>query len=149
MTDKYDRKDDPLVHLAKWAKAYGAKPQPEWVHLFCHTLDVIPMNWYLETELHHGIGEWDIMCEWFIMMFNFEHGFDCIDEALQEVKAVIFRIPHDHLDLVQPDWTTQLSHALEWHNVTAEEEDEDGGRLTVRKQEVTARLKNCRLRTLI
>jgi len=40
MTDKYDRKDDPLVHLAKWAKAYGAKPQPEWVHLFWHTLDV-------------------------------------------------------------------------------------------------------------
>jgi len=57
VTDKYDEKDDPHAHLAKWAKAYGAKPQPEWVHLSCHTLDVIPMNWYFETELYHGKGE--------------------------------------------------------------------------------------------
>ena len=69
--------------LEKWAKAYGAKPQPEWVHLFCHTLDVIPMNWYLETDLHHGTGEWDILLEGFIMTFIFEDGFDCIHEVLQ------------------------------------------------------------------
>jgi len=52
--DNCDGKDDLCKHLAKWAKAYGAEPQSEWVHLFCHTLDVIPMNWYLETELRHG-----------------------------------------------------------------------------------------------
>jgi len=51
------------------------------------------MNWYLETELRNGIGEWYIFCKGFIMMFSFEDGFDCIDEALQEVKAAIFRIP--------------------------------------------------------
>jgi len=59
------------------------------------------------------------------MTFNFEDEFDCIDEALQEVKASIFRIPQDPLDLIQPDWTTQLSHALECYNVTVKEEDED------------------------
>jgi len=123
MTDKYDGKDDPCAHLAKWAKAYGAKPQLEWVHLFCHTLDVILMNWYLETKLCHGIDEWDILRKGFIMTFSFEDGFDCIDEALQEVKAVIFRIPQDPLNLIQPDWTTQLRHALECYNVTAEKED--------------------------
>lgn len=48
MTDKYDGQDDPCMHLAKWAQAYGEKPQPKWVHLSCHTLDVIPMNWYVE-----------------------------------------------------------------------------------------------------
>lgn len=93
MIDKYDGKDDPCTNLAKWAKAYGMKPQTDWVHLFCHTLDVIPMNWYLETELCHGTSEWDILCEGFIMMFIFKDGFDCIDEALQEVKAMMFRIP--------------------------------------------------------
>ncbi len=93
MIDKYDGQDDLCAHLAKWAQAYGEKPQPKWVHLFCHTLDVIPMNLYLEIELHHGIGEWDILNEGFMMTFNFEDGFDSIDEALQEVKAVIFRIP--------------------------------------------------------
>jgi len=83
------------------------------------------MNWYLEKELCHDTGEWDILREGFIMTFSFEDGFDCIDEALQEVKAAIFRIPQDPLDLIQHEWTTQLSHALEYYNVTAEEEDED------------------------
>jgi len=64
-------------------QAYGEKRQPEWVHLFCHTLDVIPMNWYIEIELHHGTGEWDIRCEGFMMTFSFEDGFDSIYEALQ------------------------------------------------------------------
>lgn len=83
------------------------------------------MNWYLETELCHGIGEWDILHQGFIMAFNFEEGFDCIDEALQEVKATIFRILQDPLDMIEPDWTTQLSHTLEYYNMIAEEEDED------------------------
>ena len=60
------------------------------------------MNSYVETELHHGTGEWDILREGFMMKFNFEDRFESIDEALQEVKAAIFRTPHDPLDLIQP-----------------------------------------------
>ena len=82
MTYKYDKRDDLLDHLIKWSKAYGAEPQPEWVHLFCHTLGVIPMNWYLDTEFHHGTEEWDILCQGFLMMFSFEDGFECIDMVL-------------------------------------------------------------------
>ena len=58
------------------------------------------------------------------MTFSFEDGFDSIDEALQEVKVAIFRILQDPLDLIQPEWATQLSCTLECYNVTAEEEDE-------------------------
>jgi len=61
---------------------------------------VIPMNWYLETDLRHGTEEWDISCYGFIMMFNFKEGFDYIDTALQEVKATIFRMLQDPLDLI-------------------------------------------------
>jgi len=57
LTDKYNGKDDPCTHLAKWTQAYGEKPQPEWVHMFCPTLYVIPMNWYIETEICHGTSE--------------------------------------------------------------------------------------------
>ena len=63
LTDKYDGQNDPCMYLAKWTQDYGEKPQPKWVHLFCHTLDVIPMNWYVEIELRHGTGEWDILRE--------------------------------------------------------------------------------------
>ena len=92
LADKNDGQDDPRTHLVKWTKVYGEAPQPEWVHLFSHTLDVISMNWYLEIEIRHGTGEWDILHERFIMRSIFEDGFDYIDEAVQEVKATIFRI---------------------------------------------------------
>ena len=69
LANKYDGQDNPRAHLAKWTKVYGEKPQAEWVHLFCHTLDV------------------------FMLTFSFEDGIDNIDEALQEVKEAIFRIP--------------------------------------------------------
>ena len=60
------------------------------------------------------------------MTFSFEHGLgDNIDEVLQEVKAAIFRIPQEPVDLIQPKWATQLSRALECYNLTVEEEDED------------------------
>ena len=71
---------------------YRAKPQPKWVHLFCHTLNVIPMNWYLEMELHHGTEEWDFLGQGFFMTFNFKDGFESINESLQEVKTTIFKI---------------------------------------------------------
>jgi len=131
MTDKYDGRDDTCDHLAKWTKAYGAEHQPKWVHLFCHTLDVIPMNWYMETKLCHGTKEWDILRQGFIMAFTFEDGFDCIDATLQEVKVVIFRISQDPLELIQPNWTTHLSHVLECYNVIAEEEDEDPRKINI------------------
>lgn len=44
MTEKYNGMDDPCDHLEKWTKSWGTEPQPEWVHIFCDTLDTIPMN---------------------------------------------------------------------------------------------------------
>ena len=82
LTEKYDGRNDPRDHLAKFTKVYGTEPQPEWVHLFCYSLDIIPMNWYLETELRHDTAEWDILREGFLMTFSFENGFERIDEAL-------------------------------------------------------------------
>ena len=120
MTKKYNGKDDPRNHLAKWTKAWVEEPQPEWVHIFCHNLDTIPKNWYLKMEIYHGTTQWDVLNEGFLLTFSFEDGFDGIDEVLQEVKAAIFRIMQDPLDLIQPEVATQLSHVLECHNVTAE-----------------------------
>jgi len=82
LTEKYDGRNDPRDNLAKWNEVYGVKPQPEWVHLFYHTLDVIPMNWYLETEIHHGTEEWYVLRQGFLMTFSFEDRFECINEAL-------------------------------------------------------------------
>jgi len=89
------------MHLSKWTKVYGEEPQHEWVHLFYHTLDVIPMNWYIETELLHGIGEWDILRKGFLLTFTFEdHWWDTMDDVIQAVKAVIFRIPQEPIESI-------------------------------------------------
>jgi len=82
------------------------EPHPEWVHFFCHTLDIIPVDWSLETELYHGTIEWGVLREGFMRKFIFEDGFKSIDEALQELKTVIFQILQDPLELIQPDWST-------------------------------------------
>lgn len=59
------------------------------------------------------------------MTFNFEDGWDSIDEALQELKETIFRIAHESIESIQPKWVAPLSCTLECYNVFAEEEDED------------------------
>ena len=125
MTEKYSGKDDLRVHFAWWTKAWGKEPQQEWVHIFCHTLEIIPVNWYLETELCHGTTERDILRESFLLTFNFENGFECIDEALQELKANNFRAPVELVQWVQTDLSTQLCHVLECYNVTMKEGNED------------------------
>lgn len=96
MENKYDGRNDPYMYLAKWTKVYGEEPQPEWVHLFYHTLDVIPMNWYTNMELRHGMGEWDVLHEVFFLTFTFKDRWsDTVDNALQAVKATIFKIPQE------------------------------------------------------
>lgn len=104
ITDKYDRRDDPHAHLAKWTKVYREEPQPEWVHLFYHTLYSIPMNWYTGMEIHHGMSKWDILRKGFLLTFTFEdHWWDVVDDVLQVVKVVIFKIPQEPMEVLQPE----------------------------------------------
>ena len=60
-----------------------------------------------------------------MLTFIFEDGFECIDEALQEIKATIFRIPEEPVEWVQLDWNIQLHHALECYNMTTKEEEDE------------------------
>lgn len=95
------------------------------MHIFCHTLDTIPINWYLERELCHGIAEWDVLRESFLSTLSFEDGFKIIDEAMQEIKAAIFIMLKEPIEWTQPDWCTKLCHVLECYNVIGEVEEDD------------------------
>lgn len=61
----------------------------------------------------------------FLLTFSFEDGFEVINDALQEIKSAIVRMPKEPVEWTQLDWRTQLRHALKCYNVTAEEEEED------------------------
>lgn len=106
LTEKYDGRENPHIHLRKWTKAYGEEWQPEWVHLFYHTLYVIQRNWYTETELQHGTGEWDILHERFLSTFLFEDQWmDTMENTLKLVKTTIFKLPLELEEVVPPDWS--------------------------------------------
>lgn len=136
LKDKYDGQYDLCMHLTKWTKVYGEEPQPEWVHLFYHTLDVIPMNWYIKTKLYHGMSEWDILRKRFLLTFTFEdRWWDTVDDVLQAVKTTIFEIPQEPIELIQPEWATQMSYALECYNVNTEEDDKDPRKVDIPETE--------------
>jgi len=58
-------------------------------------------------------------------MLSLEDVFECIDEALQEMKAFVFQTPIEPIMWVEPSWSMQIQHSLECYNVTTEEVDED------------------------
>lgn len=91
------------------------------------------MNWYLETELHHGTVNLEDFVEGFILTFNFEYDFPCIYLALQTIRENIFGNATS-LTWKQLDWTAQLEQALECYNINAKE-DEDPHNMDITKLE--------------
>lgn len=84
------------------------------------------MNYYTETNFYHGTGEWDVLHEGFFLTFTFEdYWSNTIDDALQAVKAAIFKIPQEPMEVLQPEWVKQLSSALKCYNMHIGEDDED------------------------
>jgi hypothetical protein len=73
---KYTRISDLSYHIAQCRKIWSSISNKEWMHKFIHTLDKIPMNRYLELEMHRETMDWDEMIQSFKVTFNFE------DEAL-------------------------------------------------------------------
>ena len=41
-------------HLENYCVTWRMIPRQEWVHLFIHTLDTVPKNWYTLVELQLG-----------------------------------------------------------------------------------------------
>lgn len=83
-------------------------------------------------DLRRGTSECNILHEGFLLTFTFEdRWWDTVDDALQEVKIVIFKIPQEPIELIQPEWATQLSCALECYNINTKEDDEDSGKVNL------------------
>jgi len=85
------------------------------------------------TTWNHKVGRYEGI--FFFLTFSFGDGFECIDESLQEIKVAIFIAPVEPITWVQPDWSTQLCHALKCYNVTIEEGEEDPKNISIPKLE--------------
>jgi hypothetical protein len=62
-----------MDHVTQCIAAWSKAPRKEWTHLFVHTLDTIPKNWYLELEVHLETTDWEELTQNFKVTFSFEY----------------------------------------------------------------------------
>lgn len=123
MDYRYDGQTNSRIHIESCVKAWKHRSVDEWDHLFIHTLDTNPMNWYTETKLHRGTESWSLLTEEFKLIFSFESKYPETNDALEVIRVKVFDdfpLPLFH----QLDWATQMESMMECYNFTAKE-DED------------------------
>ena len=76
---KYTGESDPRAHIQTCEQNWSNIPEDEWVHRFIHTLDTVPRNWYIETELRKGTTTWPLMIDRFLLTFGFESEYLGVD----------------------------------------------------------------------
>ena len=69
---RYDGQMNPKAHIEACIQAWKEKSVEECVHLFIHTLDTSPRNWYTETKLRSGTKSWSLLTEGLLLAFGFE-----------------------------------------------------------------------------
>ena len=90
MNYRYDGQTDPRIHIETCAKACKHRNIDEWVHLFVHTLDTTPRNWYTEAELRNGTENWPLLNDGFKLTFDFESEYPKIVDALHMIRIKVF-----------------------------------------------------------
>jgi hypothetical protein len=65
-------------------------PPEEWPHHFIHTLEGIPVNWYIDQELRKGTKTWAPLQQNFTVTFSFEHENPNTETTLKWIRDFIF-----------------------------------------------------------
>jgi len=71
-------------------QAWKHRSADEWVHLFVHTLDTTPKNWYTKTKLRRGTASWSLLTEGFQVTIGFESEYPEIEDALEVIIMNLF-----------------------------------------------------------
>jgi hypothetical protein len=101
------------------------------MHIFIHTLDTIPKNWYLELEMHRETTRWEDLVQRFIVTFTFKHESPSIDVVLQAIQSNII-LEEGTMEVVSMcsvhRANINVHELLECYNVAKEEQDEEDPR---------------------
>ena len=100
---KYTGESDPRSHIHSCEQNWSDIPEDEWVHRFIHTLDLVPRNWYTETEFRKGTITWPLLIDKFLLTFTFEYEYQNVDQALEIIKVKIFEGSTLSVQ-TQPEW---------------------------------------------
>lgn len=81
-TEHYSGLTDPGEHLLTCGYRWSDVPREGWTHMFVHTLDVVPREWYAQLELRRETSTWETMTLRFVHTFDAWEGELMIESAL-------------------------------------------------------------------
>jgi hypothetical protein len=121
---RYTGRSCPKDHVRSCEEAWRNIPKKQWVHKFINTLDMTPINWYLQEESCLITIDWKGMTQNFITIFLFESQYPLVDQALQIVRHKLFDeasvLP---LEQEEDEWIAALQKLQGYYNINVDEDD--------------------------
>jgi hypothetical protein len=87
---RYIGRSCPMDHVRSCEESWRNISQEQWVHKFINTLDMTPINWYLQVYLRLITTDWEGMTQNFVTTFLFESQFPSLYQALNIVRHKVF-----------------------------------------------------------
>lgn len=85
--------EDAKAHLTLcepwWTKQQV--PSKQWVHIFVHTLDIIPRIWYIQQDTRHETIIWERVSQDFIHTFTFLRDSPVMTTTLGRIRDIILQ----------------------------------------------------------
>lgn len=102
-TKYYSGPTDLREHILTCGYRWNEVPKDVWTHMFIHTLDQIPRNWYIQLELRRETVSWEEMASSFVHTFSAYEGDLMMETALQLRETIFEEIKESERSL--PNWT--------------------------------------------
>jgi hypothetical protein len=100
-------------------------PREQWVHKFINTLDMTPINWYLQAELRIVTTDWEGMIQNFVTTFLFESEYTLVDQALQIVRNKVFKEASSlPMEQEEDKWNAPLQKLQSCYNINVDDDDD-------------------------
>jgi hypothetical protein len=94
------------------------------VHRFINTLDMTPINWYLQAELRLVTTDWEGMIQNFVTTFFFESEYPSVGQALQILRQKVFEATSSlPMEQEEDEWTAPLQKLQSCYNINADDDD--------------------------
>jgi hypothetical protein len=111
--------------VRSFEEAWRNIPQEKWVHKFINTLDMTPINWYLQAEMHLITTDWEGMTQNFVTTLLFESQYPLVDKALHIVRHKVFEEASNlPLEKEEDKWVAPLQKLQGCYNINADEDDD-------------------------
>lgn len=116
ITEHYSGLNDPREHILTCGYIWNEVPRDIWTHMFVHTLNTIPKNWYIQLEMRRETVSWEALTSNFVHTFSAYEDDLMVETALQLEKEKIFEgIEESEGNL--PEWTQFIEKAMECYKL--------------------------------